>query len=174
MLSTWVGTVGNGITPYGCSSSSVLYARATPAGAAALSGAWEYFVARHEGERVPCENWNAKVKGADGRCRTAPAVDWEERTFNMMLLRHSIGLGDEQAPLRQRLLPANRFVDGAFIPNGSQRVVAVHAGSAGDFSAKLAMLDSHGLLRRGMAAQRRFVRTTQPTLDVNVSVSHIR
>ena len=72
--------------------------RATPAGAAALSGAWEYFVARHEGERVPCENWNAKVKGADGRCRTAPAVDWEERTFNMMLLRHSIGLGDEQAP----------------------------------------------------------------------------
>ena len=72
------------------------------------------------------------------------------------------------------MLPANRFVDGAFIPNGSQRVVAVHAGSAGDFSAKLAMLDSHGLLRRGMAAQRRFVRTTQPTLDVNVSVSHIR
>ncbi len=30
MLSTWVGTVGNGITPYGCSSSSVLYARCVP------------------------------------------------------------------------------------------------------------------------------------------------
>ena len=118
---------------------------------------------------MPCDQWNAKTKDAASPtgCRAAPIYDWEQRAFDLQLLRHAIGLGDEEAPLRQRLLPAHRFVDAAALPllrrNASAvggaalpGVVAVHAGSASGDEQKLALLAAHGLLRPGLAAHRRF------------------
>ena len=161
MMATWVGTVGNGITPYPCASSGLWSARATPPGRAVLLDAWSYFAARQAGEPVACDAWNAKSKDGQGGCRSAPVAEWEQRTFNLMLLRHSIGLGDEAAPLRQRLLPVRQFVDAEALTllgaGANATLVAIHAGSAGGDEAKLALLGAHGLVRPGLAAHRRFV-----------------
>jgi len=188
MLTTWAGSVGNGITPHTCASSAIFYARASSRAAVAMvRDVWSYWVARHEGEAVPCDRWNAKVKTADGRCRAAPANDWEERAFNMMLLRHAVGLGGEIAPLRQRVLPVRRFVDAEALPllgpawtppqggqggSPTRRVagaapseaagpVAVHCGSASGDEEKLALLARNGLLKPGLAAYRRFANRTK-------------
>ena len=60
---------------------------------------------------------------------------WDQFIYQLMVMRYTIGLGDELAPLRYRLLPTSQFVN---LPQYEERqqqelptaaTVAVHCGA---------------------------------------------
>ena len=70
---------------YPCQSTGLWYARSTPP-------------------------THAFLQGLHGYLRTRPN-EWEQKAYQLLVMRYLIGLGDELAPLRYRLLPTAQFIN---------------------------------------------------------------
>ena len=49
-------------------------------------------------------------QGLHGYLRMRPN-EWEQKAYQLLVMRYLIGLGDELAPLRYRLLPTAQFIN---------------------------------------------------------------
>jgi hypothetical protein len=60
--------------------------------------------------------------------------EWEQKAFQLIVMRYLVGIGDELPPLRYRLLPTNLFLNIEFFEErkergmGTQDTVATHCG----------------------------------------------
>jgi len=123
---------------YPCQSTGLWFARATPPTVAFLRGLHRYIADKPN--------------------------EWEQKAFQLMVVRYLIGLGDELPPLRYRLLPASAFLNIEMLearqtlrlPVGS--MVGVHCGYLKEEGDKVEHLERHGLLLRGMARHARLAR----------------
>ena len=60
--------------------------------------------------------------------------EWEQKAYQLLVMRYLIGLGDDLAPLRYRLLPPSQFINIEFYEERQQQrlpvdgMVGVHRG----------------------------------------------
>ena len=82
--------------------------------------------------------------------------EWEQKAFQLMVMRYLVGLGDELPPLRYRLLPTSRYVNIEFYEERARAnldvagTVAVHCGYLKAMGDKFEHLELNGLLARGI------------------------
>ena len=82
--------------------------------------------------------------------------EWEQKAFQLLLVRYLIGLGDDLAPLRYRLLPHSQYINIEFYEERQRRrmgvdgMVGVHCGYLKEEGDKMEHLERHGFLRRGL------------------------
>ena len=144
---------------YPCQSTGLWYVRDATAAAAFLDGLVEYL-------------------------REKPN-EWEQKAFQLLVMRYLVGLGDELPPLRYRLLPTARYINvemyeerlRAGLPTAD--TVGVHCGYLKTMGDKLEHLDANGLLERGLAAHARLVaslerRGAPPAGSYRTTLLHLR
>jgi len=102
----------------------------------------------------------ALLDGLYGYLRGRPN-EWEQKAFQLMVMRYLIGLGDDLPPLRYRLLPTSGYINIEYYGERERRglpidsTIAVHCGYLKNTADKLEYLERHGFLKRGLAHHRR-------------------
>lgn len=121
---------------YPCQSTGLWYLRDRPQGRAMLDGLYGYLSVRNN--------------------------EWEQKAFQLIVMRYLVGLGDELPPLRYRLLPTARYINIEFYEErqrlgmpAASSAVAVHCGYLKNTADKLEHLHINGFLRRGLTYHRR-------------------
>ena len=120
---------------YPCQSTGLWYMRDGPASRALLDGLYGYLTARPN--------------------------EWEQKAFQLLVMRYLVGLGDELPPLRYRLLPTARYINIEFFEERRRLkmetagTVAVHCGYLKNTADKLEHLETNGFLRRGLGHHRK-------------------
>ena len=83
--------------------------------------------------------------------------EWEQKAFQLLVMRFLVGIGDELPPLRYRLLPTSRYINIEFLEERNARgmnvtdMVATHCGYLKGMGDKLEHLRDNGLLLRGLS-----------------------
>ena len=120
---------------YPCQSTGLWYMRNRPQSRALLDGLYSYLGAKPN--------------------------EWEQKAFQLIVMRYLIGLGDDLPPLHYRLLPTAQFINIEYY-GARQRLglevsgmIAVHCGYLKNIADKLEHLEMHGFLRRGLAHHRK-------------------
>ena len=125
-------------TVYPCQSTGLWLARATPAVAAFFREMSDYLIER-------------------------PA-EWEHKSYQLLVVRFLIGLGDDLPPIRYRLLPTSSYVNAEFYEARRRqglpidRTVGVHCGYLKEEGDKFEYLERFGWLQRSLERQRRMAR----------------
>tara|TARA_B110001452_G_scaffold256648_1_gene250168 strand:+ start:214 stop:1221 length:1008 start_codon:yes stop_codon:yes gene_type:complete len=115
---------------YPCQSTGMWYARATPPTKAFLEGLHGYLAVRPN--------------------------EWEQKAYQLIVMRYLVGLGDELPPLRYRLLPTARHINIEYYEERLRLglpvdgMVGVHCGYLKEEGDKIEHLERHGFLRRGI------------------------
>ena len=87
--------------------------------------------------------------------------EWEQKAFQLLVMRYLVGLGDDLPPLRYRLLPTAHFINIEFYEERRRlgletaSTVAVHCGYLKNTADKLEHLEINGFLTRGLTHHRR-------------------
>jgi len=87
--------------------------------------------------------------------------EWDQKAYQLMVMRYLIGLGDELPPMRYRLLPPSRFVNIIFYEERARQrldvsgTVATHCGYLNTDADKLEHLELNGFLRQGLQSHQR-------------------
>mmetsp|Transcript_25958 Transcript_25958/g.64281 ORF Transcript_25958/g.64281 Transcript_25958/m.64281 type:complete len:179 (+) Transcript_25958:79-615(+) len=116
---------------YPCMSTGLWYMRNTVPSRAFLDGLYGYLRARNN--------------------------EWEQKAFQLIVMRYLIGLGDDLPPLRYRLLPTWGFINLEFYELRKQmgldttKLIATHCGYLKNIADKLEHLEINGFLERGWA-----------------------
>ena len=115
---------------YPCQSTGLWFMRNRPQSRALLEGLYGYLSTHHN--------------------------EWEQKAFQLMVMRYLVGLGDDLAPLRYRLLPTSQFINIEFYEErlrlgmeAANSTIAVHCGYLKNTADKLEHLELTGFLRRG-------------------------
>ncbi len=98
--------------------------------------------------------------------------EWEQKAFQLVVMRYLVGLGDELPPLRYRLLPPSRFVNVEFYeerlrevgPSAAATLIATHCGYLKNTADKLEHLELTGFLHRGLSYHRKLHAATRAAL----------
>ena len=121
---------------YPCQSTGLWYMRDSAASRAMLDGLYGYLAAKSN--------------------------EWEQKAFQLVVMRYLVGLGDELAPLRYRLLPTHRYINIEFYEErvaagleAQASLVATHCGYLKNVADKLEHLQLGGFLQRGLSYHRR-------------------
>ena len=121
---------------YPCQSTGLWFMRDRPQSRALLSGLYGYLAAKPN--------------------------EWEQKAFQLIVMRYLVGLGDELAPLRYRLLPTSQFINIEFYEErirlgmpAEGTSIAVHCGYLKNTADKLEHLQMTGFLKRGLGFHRR-------------------
>ena len=120
---------------YPCQSTGLWFMRDRPQSRALLGGLYGY-LSRHPNE-------------------------WEQKAFQLLVMRYLVGLGDDLPPLRYRLLPTTHFINVEFYEERNRvgldtsATLAVHCGYLKNTADKLEHLTMGGFLRRGLSHHRR-------------------
>ena len=120
---------------YPCQSTGLWYMRDRPQSRAMLAGLYAYLFA-HPNE-------------------------WEQKAFQLIVMRYLVGLGDDLPPLRYRLLPTAQYINIEFYFQRQRRgmetanTVAVHCGYLKNTADKFEHLEMGGFMRRGTTHHRR-------------------
>jgi hypothetical protein len=91
--------------------------------------------------------------------------EWEQKAFQLIVMRYLVGLGDELPPLRYRLLPTAQFINIEFYEERlrlrmeTASTIAVHCGYLKNTADKLEHLELTGFLHRGLSYHRRLHQT---------------
>ena len=115
---------------YPCQSTGLWYARSTPP-------------------------THAFLHGLHGYIRSRPN-EWEQKAYQLIVMRYLIGLGDELVPLRYRLLPTAQFINIEYYAKRLEQamsvdgMVGVHCGYLKEEGDKVEHLERHGFMRRGL------------------------
>ena len=102
----------------------------------------------------------AMLEGLYGYLRARPN-EWEQKAFQLVVVRYLIGLGDDLPPLRYRLLPTNQFINIEYyrerlrLGMSVADMTGVHCGYLKNTADKLEFLEYYGFLHRGLAHHRR-------------------
>jgi hypothetical protein len=102
----------------------------------------------------------AMLEGLYGYLRARPN-EWEQKAFQLVVMRYLIGLGDDLPPLRYRLLPTNQFINIEYyrerlrLGMSVADMTGVHCGYLKNTADKLEFLEYYGFLHRGLAHHRR-------------------
>ena len=126
---------------YPCQSTGLWFMRDRPQGRALLDGLYGY-LAKHPNE-------------------------WEQKAFQLLVMRYLVGLGDELPPLRYRLLPTANFINVEFYEERKRlgmetaSTVAVHCGYLKNTADKLEHLELTGFLKRGLTHHRRLYQSVR-------------
>ena len=103
----------------------------------------------------------ALLEGLYGYLSAKPN-EWEQKAFQLIVMRYLVGLGDDLPPLRYRLLPTRQFINIEFYEERMRRgmpsertAVGVHCGYLKNTADKLEHLQLTGFLRRGLTQHRR-------------------
>ena len=95
---------------------------------------------------------NAFLEGLNRFLLTHPDV-WEQKAFQLLVVRYLIGLEDRLPPLRYQLLATSRFINIGYYEErlqkglGVEDMVAVHCGYLNRMTLKFEALRRHGFLR---------------------------
>jgi len=95
------------------------------------------------------------------------ANEWEQKAFQLLVMRYLVGLGDELPPLRYRLLPTSQFINIEFYEERKRvgldtaSTVAVHCGYLKGTGDKFEHLELNGFLRRGLSHHRRLYQSVR-------------
>jgi hypothetical protein len=87
--------------------------------------------------------------------------EWEQKAYQLLVMRYLIGLGDDLAPLRYRLLPPSQFINIEYYEERQRQrlpidgMVGVHCGYLKEEGDKVEHLERHGFLARGIARHAR-------------------
>ena len=120
---------------YPCQSTGLWYMRDRPQSRAMMEGLYGYLY-RHPNE-------------------------WEQKAFQLIVMRYLVGLGDDLPPVRYRLLPTSHFINIEFYEERikkrmeTQNTIAVHCGYLKGMGDKFEHLEMNGFLKRGLAHHRR-------------------
>lgn len=135
---------------YPCMSTGLWFMRDTPQSRAFLDGMYGYLQARNN--------------------------EWEQKAFQLLVMRYLIGIGDELAPLRFRLLPTWGFINLEYYEERRKQgldvsnLVATHCGYLKNTADKLEHLELGGFLERGLAWHQALVGTLRAIKSGNGSI----
>lgn len=120
---------------YPCQSTGLWFMRNRPQSRALLDGLYRYLEAKPN--------------------------EWEQKAFQLIVMRYLVGLGDDLAPLRYRLLPTTQFINIEYYEErkrlglDASQMIGVHCGYLKNTADKLEHLQMTGFLKRGLAFHRR-------------------
>ena len=120
---------------YPCQSTGLWYLRNQPQARALLDGLYGYLKARNN--------------------------EWEQKAFQLIVMRYLVGLGDDLPPLQYRLLPTSQFINIEYYRERLRLgldvsgTTAVHCGYLKNTADKLEFLEYYGFLHRGLSHHRR-------------------
>ena len=95
--------------------------------------------------------------------------EWEQKAFQLIVVRFLIGLGDDLPPLRYRLLPTSRYINMLMYEQrcadglNTSETVAVHCGYLNAYGDKFEHLENGGFLDRGLQWHYRMAAAVQGT-----------
>lgn len=95
--------------------------------------------------------------------------EWEQKAFQLIVMRYLVGIGDELPPLRYRLLPTTQFVNIQMYERrrteglNTSETIAVHCGYLNTYGDKLEHMELNGFLEHGLYWHRRMAAAIQGT-----------